>query len=135
MTVPSQQTFSGSPRAADDHGIQVTSHSGQVIRLPTPGTPRLPQFQHSLGSALCWLPLICFPPQSFPHDRDLRPGGNACTWRRLGRRRLIHPCALPIGPRAVRAPLTGTPAAPADCRSTQLSSADDTGQTVRLKLM
>jgi hypothetical protein len=66
ITVPSQQTFSGSPRAADDHGIHVTSHSGQVIRLPTPGTPRLPQFQHSLGSAPCWLPLICFPPQSFP---------------------------------------------------------------------
>ena len=61
ITVPSQQTFSGSPRAADDHGIHVTSHSGQVIRLPTPGTPRLPQFQHSLGSALCWLPLICSP--------------------------------------------------------------------------
>ena len=65
MTVPSQQTFSGSPRAADDHGIHVTSHSPQVIRLPTPGTPRLPQFQHSLGSAICWLPLICFPPQLF----------------------------------------------------------------------
>jgi hypothetical protein len=93
MTAPSQQTFSGSPRAADDHGIHVTSHSGQVIRLPTPGTPRLPQFQHSLGSAICWLPLICFPPQLFPHDRDLRPGGNAYTWRSLGRWRLIHPCA------------------------------------------
>jgi DNA-binding NarL/FixJ family response regulator len=66
ITAPSQQTFSGSPRAADDHGIHVTSHSGQVIRLPTPGTPRSPQFQHSLGSALCWLPLICFPPAVVP---------------------------------------------------------------------
>src|SRR5262245_25189866 len=66
MTVPSQQTFSGSPREADDHGIQVTSHSGQVIRLPTPGTPRSPQFQHSLGSALCWFPLILFPPAVVP---------------------------------------------------------------------
>jgi len=101
MTAPSQQTFAGSPRAADDHGIHVTSHSGQVIRLPTPGTPRLPQFQHSLGSVLCWLPLICFPPQLFSHDRDLRPGGNACTWRRLGRRRLIHPRTLPMDLRAV----------------------------------
>ena len=101
MTAPSQQTFSGSPRAADDHGIHVTSHSGQVIRLPTPGTPRLPQFQHSLGSALCWLPLICFPPQLSPHDRDLRPGRNACTWRRPDRRRLIHPRGLPMGLRAV----------------------------------
>ena len=101
MTAPSQQTFSGSPRAADDHGIHVTSHAGQVIRLPTPGTPRLPQFQHSLGSGLCWLPLILFPPQLFPHDRDPRPGGNACTWRRLGRRRLIHPRDLPMDLRAV----------------------------------
>jgi len=75
ITLPSQQTLSGSPRAADNHGIQVTSHPGQVIRLPTSGTPRMPQFQHSLGSAFCWLPLICFPPQLFPYDPDLRPGG------------------------------------------------------------
>ena len=44
---------------ADAQGIHVTSHSGQVIRLPILGTPRLPQFQHSLGSAFCWLLLIC----------------------------------------------------------------------------
>jgi hypothetical protein len=62
ITAPSQQTFSGSPRVADDPGIHVTSHSGHIIRLPTAGTPRLPQFQHSFGSALCWLPFICFPP-------------------------------------------------------------------------
>jgi hypothetical protein len=31
----------------------------QTIRLPTLGAPRWPQFQHSLGSVFCWLPLIC----------------------------------------------------------------------------
>ena len=51
ITLPSQQTLFGSPRAAGDHGSQVISRSGQVIRLPAPGTPRLPRFQHGLGSA------------------------------------------------------------------------------------
>ena len=43
---------------ADAQGIHVTSHSRQIIRLPILGTPRWPQFQHSLGSAFCWFPLI-----------------------------------------------------------------------------
>jgi hypothetical protein len=45
--------------SADDQGIHVTSQVGHVIWLPIPGTPRLPQFQHSLGSAFCWLPFMC----------------------------------------------------------------------------
>jgi hypothetical protein len=67
MTVPIRQTCLGSPRAADHPGIHVTSQSGQIIRLPTPGAPGVPQFRHPPGSASCWPPLIrvCHLPHSY----------------------------------------------------------------------
>ena len=61
---------------ADAQGIQVTSHSRQIIRLPILGTPRLPQFQHSLGSVFCWLPLIFLHPVFALHDRDPQSRAN-----------------------------------------------------------
>ena len=73
MTWPSQQTRAGSPRAADDHGIQVTSHSGHVIRLPIPAAPRFPQFQHCLGSTCWWPPLMALPLLTLiPHVTRIR---------------------------------------------------------------
>ena len=40
LPCPPSRHSSGSPRTTDDQGIQVTSQPGQVIRLPTLGTPR-----------------------------------------------------------------------------------------------
>ena len=76
----------------------------QIIRLPTLGAPRWPQFQHSLGSVFCWFPLICLRHPVFVlHDRDPQSRTNPVYKAENVRRRLIHS----VSPGGESGPLSG----------------------------